>query len=133
MAGIRTRFGCPTGIMIVNHEKLGPEGRSGIRGRAGHLRRIQPCRTQARLQVAHRRQGVHRYDFDGRYAYISPTADGYVGNIVMILDLKDPARPEEVGRWWIPGQWQAVARNTLGNGGFRPAVTIPCGGATGSM
>ena len=50
-------------------------------------------------------KGVHRYDFDGRYAYISPTADGYVGNIVMILDLIDPARPMEVGRWWIPGQW----------------------------
>ncbi|MGA0033515.1 MAG: LVIVD repeat-containing protein [Burkholderiales bacterium] len=43
--------------------------------------------------------GVHRFDFDGRYAYISPTVDGYLGNIVMILDLKDPAKPEEVGRW----------------------------------
>jgi hypothetical protein len=52
-------------------------------------------------------RGVHRFDFDGRYAYISPTMDGYVGNIVMILDLKDPARPEEVGRWWMPGQWTA--------------------------
>ena len=51
--------------------------------------------------------GVHRFDFDGRYAYISPTQDGYVGNIVMILDLKDPARPEEIGRWWMPGQWTA--------------------------
>ena len=50
---------------------------------------------------------MHRFDFDGRYAYISPTAEGYVGNIVMILDLADPAKPEEVGRWWIPGQWQA--------------------------
>jgi hypothetical protein len=26
---------------------------------------------------------------------------------MMILDLQDPARPEEVGRWWVPGQWQA--------------------------
>ena len=52
-------------------------------------------------------RGVHRYDFDGRYAYISPTAEGYVGNIMMILDLADPARPVEVGRWWIPGQWKA--------------------------
>ena len=52
-------------------------------------------------------KGVHRYDFDGRYAYISPTAEGYVGNIMMILDLADPAKPKEVGRWWIPGQWQA--------------------------
>jgi hypothetical protein len=50
---------------------------------------------------------VHRYDFDGRYAYISPTAEGYVGNFVMILDLQDPTNPTEVGRWWIPGQWQA--------------------------
>ena len=55
--------------------------------------------------------GVHRFDFDGRYAYISPTATGYVGNIVMILDLADPAKPVEVGRWWIPGQWEAGGEN----------------------
>src|SRR5665213_412384 len=51
--------------------------------------------------------GVHRFTFDGRYAYISPEIEGYVGNIVMILDLKDPSRPQEVGRWWMPGQWKA--------------------------
>jgi len=51
--------------------------------------------------------GVHRFDFDGRYAYISPTVTGYLGNIVMILDLADPARPVEAGRWWMPGQWTA--------------------------
>ena len=49
--------------------------------------------------------GVHRFTFDGRYAYISPEMDGYVGNIVMILDRHDPTRPKEVGRWWMPGQW----------------------------
>lgn len=51
--------------------------------------------------------GVHRFDFDGRYLYFSPTVEGYVGNIVMILDLADPAHPQEVGRWWMPGQWKA--------------------------
>src|SRR5262245_53670577 len=51
--------------------------------------------------------GVHRFTFDGRYAYISPEMDGYVGNIVMILDLARPEKPEEVGRWWMPGQWTA--------------------------
>jgi len=51
--------------------------------------------------------GVHRFDFDGRHAYLSPTLEGYVGNIMMIMDLKDPARPAEVGRWWLPGQWTA--------------------------
>jgi hypothetical protein len=52
-------------------------------------------------------EGVHRFTFDGRYAYISPTVEGYSGHICMILDLADPARPQEVGRWWWPGQWVA--------------------------
>src|SRR5260370_41039468 len=26
---------------------------------------------------------------------------------MMILDLAHPAKPVEVGRWWIPGQWKA--------------------------
>ncbi len=51
--------------------------------------------------------GVHRFTFDGRYAYISAHIEGYIGRIPMILDLKDPAKPEEVGRWWMPGQWTA--------------------------
>ncbi len=52
-------------------------------------------------------EGVHRFTFDGRYAYISATMEGYSGHICMILDLADPARPQEVGRWWWPGQWVA--------------------------
>jgi len=51
--------------------------------------------------------GIHRFTFDGRYAYISPEVEGYLGNIVMILDLADPANPVEVSRWWMPGQWAA--------------------------
>ncbi len=50
------------------------------------------------------KSGVHRFTYDGRYAYISPEIEGYVGNIVMILDLKNPEKPEEVGRWHMPGQ-----------------------------
>ncbi|MFG1360612.1 LVIVD repeat-containing protein [Xanthobacter pseudotagetidis] len=51
--------------------------------------------------------GVHRFDFDGRYAYITPEVEGYHLNIMMIIDLEDPANPKEVGRWWMPGQWVA--------------------------
>ena len=51
--------------------------------------------------------GVHRFTFDGRYAYLSAELDGYVGNIVVILDLTNPTKPEEVGRWWMSGQWVA--------------------------
>ena len=63
-------------------------------------------RSRPRL-LAHQRTfgfGVHRFDMDARYAYISTEMEGYVGNILVIYDLKDPARPEEVARWWMPGQ-----------------------------
>lgn len=52
-------------------------------------------------------EGVHRFDVDDRYAYLSSTAEGYLGHIMIILDLQDPLRPQEVGRWWTPGQWTA--------------------------
>ena len=48
--------------------------------------------------------GVHRFDLDARYAYISTEMAGYVGNILVIYDLRDPKKPEEVSRWWMPGQ-----------------------------
>ena len=48
--------------------------------------------------------GVHRFDVDARYAYMSTEMEGYVGNILMIYDVADPARPTEAGRWWMPGQ-----------------------------
>jgi len=51
--------------------------------------------------------GVHRFDFDGHYAYISTRVEGYQANIVMIVDVSDPAHPKEVSRWWLPGQWIA--------------------------
>ena len=48
--------------------------------------------------------GVHRFDVDEAYAYMSTEMDGYIGNILVIYDVRDPARPIEVGRWWMPGQ-----------------------------
>lgn len=48
--------------------------------------------------------GVHRFDVDERYAYISTEMEGYIGNILVIYDVADPARPKEVSRWWLPGQ-----------------------------
>jgi hypothetical protein len=48
--------------------------------------------------------GVHRFDMDANYAYISTEMPGFVGNILVIYDIRNPAKPEEVSRWWIPGQ-----------------------------
>ena len=94
-------------IMMVNQEKFGKSSRIEI---GGGLDIYDVAKPSAPKLIAEWRTvggGVHRFDFDGRYAYISPTAEGYIGNIVMILDLANPAKPIEVGRWWISGQWEA--------------------------
>jgi hypothetical protein len=52
--------------------------------------------------------GVHRFDMDSRYAYISTEMEGFHGNILVVYDLADPSRPAEVSRWWMPGQHVAA-------------------------
>ena len=48
--------------------------------------------------------GVHGFDFDGRYAYVSTEMAGFRGNILVIYDLLKPEHPQELSRWWMPGQ-----------------------------
>jgi hypothetical protein len=52
--------------------------------------------------------GVHRFDVDERHAYISTEMEGYTGNILVIYDVRNPTRIEEVSRWWMPGQHKAA-------------------------
>lgn len=56
-------------------------------------------------------QGVHYVSFmDGRYAHITTGAPDFEPKhpkdhqFYMIVDLANPSRPTEVGRWWMPGQ-----------------------------
>jgi len=49
-------------------------------------------------------RGVHRFDVDENYAYISTEMDGFVGNILVIYDIRNPVNPIELSRWWMPGQ-----------------------------
>ena len=60
--------------------------------------------------------GVHRFDMDDRYAYISTEMEGFVGNILVIYDLRDPKKPEEVSRWWMPGQHIAAGEKPTWSG-----------------
>src|SRR2546427_12086848 len=41
---------------------------------------------------------------DENYAYISTEMEGYLGNILVIYDIRKPEKPQEVSRWWMPGQ-----------------------------
>jgi len=49
-------------------------------------------------------KGVHRFDLDESYAYISTEMEGFVGNTLVIYDIRHPSRPVEVSRWWMHGQ-----------------------------
>jgi hypothetical protein len=94
-------------VMIVNHERLSKDADPSFSGGLGIYDVSNPAKPALLTHWQTAGAGVHRFSFDGRYAYISPTVDGYHGRIVMILDLLDPAQPVEVCRWWLPGQWTA--------------------------
>jgi hypothetical protein len=105
-------------LMIVNVEQnMGPMGRKAENfspqatsyGEGGFKLYDISNKEKPRLIAYHRThgRGVHRFDMDERYAYISTEMEGFVGNILVIYDIRNPARPEEVSRWWMPGQHAA--------------------------
>jgi hypothetical protein len=49
-------------------------------------------------------KGVHRFDVDESYAYISTEMEGFIGNILVIYDIRNPSKPVEVSRWWMENQ-----------------------------
>jgi len=63
-------------------------------------------RAKPKLITFHKTHGigVHRFDMDANYAYISTEMPGFKGNILVIYDIRNPAKPAEVSRWWLPGQ-----------------------------
>lgn len=106
------------GIMLINREvdpAVKAPATHALQGGLGIYDVSDPGRPREILFWKCAGSGVHRFTFDGRYAYISPEMEGYRGNIVLILDLSDPAKPVEAARWWMPGQWIA--------GGEEPAWT----------
>ena len=105
-------------LMIVNVEQnMGKGGRKeadgssqgNSYGEGGFKVYDISNRAKPKLITHHRThgRGVHRFDMDEKYAYLSTEMQGYVGNILVIYDLRNPAKPEEVSRWWLPGQHTA--------------------------
>ena len=114
------------GLMVINYEKF-REGAPEFGGGLGIFDVSTPSKPKLvnKWRVTGEAGGVHRFDFDGRYAHISPTAEGFVGNIMMILDLAKPNAPEEVGRWWIPGQHVAGGEEYPWNDYVKPRCHHP--------
>jgi hypothetical protein len=95
------------GIMLTNRERARGEPPEGDFVGLRVFDVSNPASPRDIGRWAATGMGVHRFTFDGRYAYVAAEQDGYVGTIVMILDFAEPTRPAEVGRWWMPGQWTA--------------------------
>jgi hypothetical protein len=80
-------------------------------------------------------KGVHRMTYwEAPYAYMSGSDEGLIDQFLVIVDLSEPARPCEVGRWWFPGQntgagetptWTPTLVHGAGGGAKRYALHHP--------
>ncbi len=94
-------------VMIVNSEfERGPGARREEYTDGGFRIYDVKDRTAPKLItfVKTHGKGVHRFDMDGNYAYISTEMEGFVGNILVIYDIRNPSKPVEVGRWSMERQ-----------------------------
>lgn len=90
------------GLLLVNEERF----RGGAPFAAGMIvyDLADPLSPQPRGYFESGGEGVHRIVWTGgRYAYMSAVPDEFDDRIFLIVDLLDPERPREVGRWWWPG------------------------------
>src|SRR6266478_1229329 len=97
-------------IMIVNSERnMTPIGRRAeelprLRARLRESLKREPSHAELAEKLGIKESDIPMVEAAERFAYISTEMAGYVGNILVIYDIRDPARPEEVSRWWMPGQ-----------------------------
>jgi hypothetical protein len=95
------------GLMVINQEKFG-QGNEDFGAGFAVYDIANPAAPKFLSKYRMGGKGVHRFEFDGRYAYMAATDDGFVGHFPVTYDLIDPTRPVEVGRWWVPGQHVAA-------------------------
>lgn len=95
------------GLLLVNHEKFpyrSPATGAVSAGLAVYALH-DPLHPEQLAFWPSTGLGVHRIVWTGgRYAHMSATPDGYRDRIWLVVDLDDPTRPIEAGRWWWPGQ-----------------------------
>jgi hypothetical protein len=97
-------------VLLVNYERnpLEPQATSWQAGlKVFDISDRARPREIAFLQMPGK--GVHRMTYwEAPFAYMSGSDDGYIDQFLVIVDLSEPARPWEVGRWWFPGQNSAA-------------------------
>ena len=93
-------------IMLVNSEREPGKGNAREYAEGGFRIYDVKDKTNPKLITFHKTygKGVHRFDMDENYAYLSTEMEGYVGNILVIYDIRNPSKPTEVGRWCMENQ-----------------------------
>jgi hypothetical protein len=95
------------GLLLVNHEKFPyrADYTEGFSAGLAVYRVSDPLRPERAGFWHSGGRGVHRVVWrGGRYAHMSATPSGFRDRIWTVIDLADPDRPAEAGRWWWPGQ-----------------------------
>ncbi len=91
------------GIMLVNRE-IFPIGRQDPNFRGGLEVFDVSTPSKPKHIATWAARGMHRFTFDGRYVYGSPEIDGYLGNVVGIIDFQNP---DAAGDWSASGGCRA--------------------------
>jgi hypothetical protein len=118
-------------ILLVNYERsmFEPQATSWQGGlKVFDVSRPETPRELAFLAMPGK--GVHRMTYwQPPFAYMSGSDTGYLDQFLVIVDLSEPTRPCEVGRWWYPGQHTDGGEEmswtpTEGHGGQRGARRV---------
>jgi hypothetical protein len=92
-------------VMFVNYERF-PENDRGRTPAVG-LKVFDIADRREPREIGFFRtvgRGVHRFDLQGAHAFLSTEWPRFRSNILLIVDVADPAHPVPVGQWAFPGQ-----------------------------
>ena len=92
---------------LPDWSKEGPVERTGVT-----IYDVSDPRKPRELAYHHiEGRGCHRNYYDGgRWAYLTAQFDDFAGHILVVLDMRNPEKPEEAGRFWLPGQGSGAER-----------------------
>ena len=93
-------------VLLVNYERNPNEpNATSWKGGLKVFDISTPARPRETAFMQMAGKGVHRMTYwEAPYAYMSGSDDGLIDQFLVIVDLSDPSKPREVGRWWVPGQ-----------------------------
>ena len=94
------------GLLLVNHEQF--RGGSPYSAGMAVYDLADPLHPEQIGWFDSTGRGVHRIVWmGGDHAYVSAIPEGFDDRMWVVVDMTDPAKPRDVGRWWWPGQWVA--------------------------